>query len=138
VSAYRTVDANLNRLREALRVIEELFRFYRNDAVLSAKFKTIRHDFSSSQAYIAPFTEKFLSERDSCNDVLKNSSAASEICRSGPADIFIRNCGRACEALRVIEEFAKLFSPELSKLAKKNRYEIYELEKFNYQAFSGS
>ena len=40
---YRILDANINRSREALRVIEEYFRFVRNDSAFAGRTKTCRH-----------------------------------------------------------------------------------------------
>ena len=43
---YRLIDANLNRSREGLRVVEEVARLYLNDKNLSAKIKVMRHQIS--------------------------------------------------------------------------------------------
>ena len=42
-SYLRIIDANLNRAREAFRVMEEYARFGLNDAELSAALKEARH-----------------------------------------------------------------------------------------------
>ena len=42
-SILRVIDANLNRLREALRVIEEYFRFINLDKNISTDLKLLRH-----------------------------------------------------------------------------------------------
>ena len=39
----RILDANANRAREALRVLEDYARFVLNDPTLSADLKSIRH-----------------------------------------------------------------------------------------------
>jgi len=41
----RLVDANLDRLGEGLRVLEDVSRFLLNDAILSKRLKTMRHAF---------------------------------------------------------------------------------------------
>ena len=47
-AAYRIVDANFNRAREALRVMEEVCRFALNDAELSGRAKQLRHELSAA------------------------------------------------------------------------------------------
>jgi len=42
-SIYRIIDANFNRGREGLRVIEEYCRFYLNNSQLSGRAKQLRH-----------------------------------------------------------------------------------------------
>ena len=45
---FRIIDANANRAREALRVMEEAARFILDDAVLTAELKQLRHDLAST------------------------------------------------------------------------------------------
>ena len=40
----RIIDANLNRMGEGLRVLEDAARFLLNNAVLSEELKTLRHE----------------------------------------------------------------------------------------------
>ena len=42
-NTYRIIDANLNRLREGIRVVEDIFRYIYNDKELSTKLKNLRH-----------------------------------------------------------------------------------------------
>ncbi|MFC1504454.1 thiamine-phosphate pyrophosphorylase [Spirochaetota bacterium] len=130
---YRIVDANLNRLREALRVIEEIFRFINNDKKAAAELKGLRHRFSVKQSYIAKYTSELISHRDIRKDTMKNVTTRTEKNKKTVREIFLSNIGRAEESLRVIEEFAKLFSKELSGAAKKTRYDIYKFEKKHYK-----
>ncbi|MBT6920738.1 MAG: thiamine phosphate synthase, partial [Planctomycetaceae bacterium] len=44
VGIWRTLDASANRSAEAVRVLEDIFRFCLNDAFLSQEAKTIRHE----------------------------------------------------------------------------------------------
>ena len=43
----RLIDANLNRAREGIRVIESVARFILNDADLSKSLKAMRHELST-------------------------------------------------------------------------------------------
>ena len=67
IKIYRILDANLNRLREGLRAIEEDARFLRDDKALSAKMKDLRHRMKKASSRIP--NERLLQARDSTGDV---------------------------------------------------------------------
>ncbi|AXH16239.1 thiamine-phosphate pyrophosphorylase [Malaciobacter mytili LMG 24559] len=117
----RLIDANLNRLREGLRVIEDIFRYIYNDKENASRLKKIRHQSRLN------FYSELLSSRDIKNDVLKKSTT-SEQKREDLNSILIANFKRAQESARVLEEFTKLFSTENSETFKAIRYELYDLE----------
>ncbi len=126
----RTVDANINRVSEGLRVAEDILRFEFDDRDISKQLKLFRHfireDFAPRFYEIAPTTR----ERDSLNDVGKEYSK-SESNRKSINDVLKANIYRVCEGLRVLEELSKLedtLLPLVPKL-KSIRYEIYEIEK---------
>ncbi|MBP9491150.1 MAG: thiamine-phosphate pyrophosphorylase [Aliarcobacter sp.] len=117
----RLVDANLNRLREGIRVVEDIFRYIYNDKQTAIKLKELRH-LSRLENYI-----ELLETRDVKNDVLR-SSIKSEQNRSDLYSILIANFKRAQESSRVLEEFTKLTSIKDSENFKYIRYELYNLE----------
>jgi len=119
---FRVIDANLNRLREGIRVVEDIMRYKNNDKSLSLKLKQLRH-----KAQISEITQ-LLNYRDSTNDVLR-SSIKSELNRTDITSIVIANFKRAQESSRVLEELFKLHSIEYSENFKYIRYELYNLEK---------
>jgi hypothetical protein len=118
----RLIDANLNRLREGIRVVEDIFRYIFNDKTTSSKLKSLRH-LSRLSNYDA-----LLDTRDIKNDVLK-SSTTSEQSRENVKSILIANFKRAQESARVLEEFTKLISIQESENFKYIRYELYDIEK---------
>ncbi len=118
----RLLDANLNRLREGIRVVEDIFRYIYNDKLTSSKLKDLRH-----LSRLENYTE-LLDSRDIKNDVLKKS-ISSEQSRDNLDSILIANFKRAQESCRVLEEFAKLISIKDSENFKYIRYELYDLEK---------
>ena len=61
---YRVIDANLNRLKEGLRVVEDVRRYGFDDLALAKKIKNLRHKSKIPQ-------KEFLKFRDAVNDVLK-------------------------------------------------------------------
>ncbi|MBY0540689.1 MAG: thiamine-phosphate pyrophosphorylase [Arcobacteraceae bacterium] len=117
----RLIDANLNRLREGIRVVEDIFRYVYNDKQTAIKLKELRH-LSRLENYI-----ELLETRDVKNDVLR-TSIKSEQNRSDLYSILIANFKRAQESSRVLEEFCKLISIEDSENFKYIRYELYNLE----------
>ena len=125
------IDANLNRLKEGIRVVEDLMRYLHNNKELSKKLKHLRH--------LAKFddTKSLLKYRDSINDVLRPSSK-SELSRTDLDGIVIANFKRAQESCRVLEELFKLKDIKLSENFKHIRYELYDLEKEVMKATSNS
>ena len=117
----RLIDANLNRLKEGIRVVEDIFRYIYNDKQTAIKLKELRH-LSRLENYI-----ELLETRDVKNDVLR-SSIKSEQNRTDLYSILIANFKRAQESSRVLEEFTKLISIEDSENFKYIRYELYNLE----------
>ena len=117
----RLIDANLNRLREGIRVVEDIFRYVYNDKQTALKLKELRH-LSRLENYI-----ELLETRDVKNDVLR-SSIKSEQNRTDLYSILIANFKRAQESSRVLEEFCKLISIKDSENFKYIRYELYNLE----------
>ena len=121
---YRVIDANLNRLKEGIRVIEDIARYVHNDKALATRLKALRH-----QSRIDDM-QNLLSSRDSVNDVLR-PTLSSEMNRDSLESIVIANYKRAQESSRVLEELYKIVDPQLSENFKSLRYALYQLEKEN-------
>jgi thiamine-phosphate pyrophosphorylase len=121
-SLLRVIDANINRYKEGIRVVEDIFRYLYNDKNISSQLKNLRHI-----KLPIPQTE-LLKQRDSINDVLKTSTT-SEQTRDNLENIIIANLKRAEESARVLEELFKLSDIETSEIFKSNRYKLYNLEK---------
>ena len=119
---FRVIDANLNRLKEGIRVVEDIARYKNNDKELSLALKNLRH-----LAKIENLTP-LLNGRDSLNDVLRPSTA-SEMQRETLQTIITANFKRAQESSRVLEEIYKLIDGSLSETFKHIRYTLYALEK---------
>lgn len=124
----RIIDANINRVKEGLRVCEEITRFILESRILTAEFKKTRHEIDSIIEKLPAKTE-LIKDRDSLKDVGLNIHLASEFKRNGYIDIFFANVQRIKESVRVLEEFSKLKDINLAVRFKKIRYTIYEIEK---------
>ena len=119
---YRLIDANYNRLKEALRLLEDIARFFLDNKELSYDFKALRHS-------LAPLYElKYLKHRDIIKDVGK-ASTKSEFERSDLKALVMANFSRAQEAARVLEEAFKLEDAKKAQKLKELRYELYNLQK---------
>jgi len=109
----RLIDANLDRLGEGLRVLEDVARFHLDDGPLSERLKNLRHEMVT----VSPaLKENLLASRNSESDVGRQRIAAK----------------RAQESLRVLEECAKLpeMPPELQKREfERARFDLYHIEK---------
>jgi len=116
------IDANLDRAREGLRVMEDWCRFglKRND--FSIKIKDWRQQLGAHHHKI------YLKARLTSEDPAMGISHPLQRNRSTPEAIFISNSSRVQEALRVIEEFTRITDPKLSEVATKIRYQTYEIE----------
>ncbi|WP_321779624.1 thiamine-phosphate pyrophosphorylase [Sulfurimonas sp.] len=119
---FRVCDANINRLKEGIRVVEDIMRYRDNNKTLSKQLKELRH-----KAIIQETTE-LLTYRDSINDVLRPSTK-SELTRIDIKSIILANFKRAQESSRVLEEIFKLSNITYSENFKYIRYELYNLEK---------
>ena len=121
-SHLRLLDANLNRLREGIRVVEDIYRYIFNDKKVAKNLKALRH---KSRILIY---KDLLASRDIKNDILKVSTQ-SEQNRANIDDILVANFKRSQESARVLEEFCKLIDNQTSENFKNIRYELYDLEK---------
>ncbi len=122
INLHRLIDANLNRLREGIRVCEDIERYINNNKKLSQKLKSIRHDCRVKDMLT------YLKSRDIVGDVLKETTA-SELKREDIKSIQISNIKRAQESARVLEESLKLINIEEAQKFKLIRYALYDLEK---------
>ncbi|MDX2115836.1 MAG: thiamine phosphate synthase [Planctomycetota bacterium] len=111
--AARIIDANANRAREALRVLEDAARFLLGSRALSETLKTIRHELATTLARMPGGEGVGLAHRDTPRDVGTDISVATEYRRAGVRDVVLAAGKRLTEALRSIEEYAKAL-PELS------------------------
>jgi thiamine-phosphate pyrophosphorylase len=118
----RLIDANLNRLREGLRVLEDVSRYIYDAKEFTMELKEIRH---SLQKVYSIDRVRF---RDIINDVSKETTE-SELKRDSFIDLIIANFSRTQESSRVLEEAFKLIAPKDSNLFKSVRYKLYDLEK---------
>lgn len=122
----RLIDANLNRISEGLRLLEDVARFLVNDATLSEQLKSLRHELAGDDLSLQ---RKLLLARDSAGDVGAFTEVPDEAQRVDLPAIVMANAKRVQESLRALEEFAKLPESTLDSLRfKQARFALYDLE----------
>lgn len=138
------LDVNVNRAREAMRVMEDAARFALNDESLSERLKNLRHEFREIVNGLQRFGGGWLeANRDVQGDVGTSISTESERDRGGLLDVVIAAGKRLTESLRVIEELSKVShgprhaagsmeqpseSTAISSRIESLRYRAYELD----------
>ncbi|MDR2592217.1 MAG: hypothetical protein LBC59_05355 [Chitinispirillales bacterium] len=126
---HRILDANFNRLREALRVVEEYYRFILEDESACVELKAMRHSLSEMERTVGQ--SALLEGRDTGSDCFASASRPEEMGRENAESILRANFKRSQEACRVIEEYAKLSAEteSVSRHAKETRFALYTMEK---------
>ena len=122
----RVVDANINRAKEGLRVVEDIFRFVTVNDYQRRKIRSIRHDLDKVRK--EKIVKQAIITRDSIKDSGKDTDHL-ELKRRNYFDVVYANLQRAKESMRVLEECFKIVLPKRVALIKKLRYELYTIEK---------
>jgi len=126
--ALRIIDANLNRVGEGLRLLEEIARLLLNDVTLTQQLKTMRHELIINDS---SFQLKLLQSRNSEGDVGIALEVPGEEKEKELPMVLVANSRRVQESLRTLEELAKVpgVAPKLdSEKFKQARFNLYILE----------
>ncbi len=129
-TVLRILDANANRAREALRVMEEAARFLLDDAALCEGIKVLRHDLAGVLAAVRGLE----AHRDTPGDVGTGIHTEREATRESVAEVAVAAGKRLSEALRAIEEYGKTLGEAVAPVTlpsavEQLRYRGYELER---------
>lgn len=122
LAVYRILDANLDRAREGLRIIEEWCRFGLNDAAHTEQIKHLRQTLAQWH------TADLRQARDTPGDPGTALTHAQEAEREDIQAVLQANLCRVQEALRVLEEYGKLYRADFAAACKAMRYQVYTLE----------
>jgi thiamine-phosphate pyrophosphorylase len=121
----RLLDANANRAREALRVMEDYARFVLDSEEISLALKTLRHQLAEA---LTSVLQEAILHRDTPGDVGKENKTTGELTRGGVADVVTAAGKRLGEALRALEEFGKIGDRGAAAKIERVRYAAYDLE----------
>ena len=128
----RLIDANLDRAREGLRVVEDWCRFglERDELVISLK------DWRQRLGKL--HREHYKQARSTATDPGAGLDHPAQLDRHSPRQVVEANCGRVQEALRVLEEYARSVDAPLAAEAAAIRYGLYDLEVTCLKATGGN
>jgi len=129
----RILDANLNRVSEGIRVIEDIFRFRYENSDVNESLRHIRHCVRDSSRMLTPL---LLNNRQADSDPGVSISMNSQIDqRTNHNDMLLANFKRVQEGLRTIEETLKSMEKyEIAKQYERIRFQTYTIEKECYLA----
>jgi thiamine-phosphate pyrophosphorylase len=131
LAAARVIDVNLNRAREALRVIDDYCRFVRDDAAATELAKRARHDLAQAGERLP--AGLLLRARDTNADVGAGIATDREGQRADSRAVATAAVKRLQEALRSLEEFGKTIDAAFAAEIEQIRYRSYTLEKAIFQ-----
>ncbi|MEZ6120224.1 MAG: thiamine phosphate synthase [Pirellulaceae bacterium] len=130
----RIVDACVNRAAEGLRTTEDFVRFALDCRYLSEEIKTLRHRL------VRTVEESVWSKRawmrDAVRDVGRQVSVPSESVRNSEVALVRANLARTQQALRTLEETAKLSNIDHAEW-EALRYAVYAMESAVLNSISG-
>ncbi|WP_186594650.1 thiamine phosphate synthase [Synechococcus sp. PROS-7-1] len=118
----RLIDANLDRAREGLRVIEDWCRFGLDRQDLVVPLKDWRQQLGQLH------DDAYRQARSTATDAAAGLGHPAQDNRSDSVAIVKANASRVQEALRVIEEFARTGDAVLARTAAAVRYALYDHE----------
>lgn len=118
----RILDANLDRAREGLRVIEEWCRFGLERPDLTNTCKDLRQQLGQWHSAV------IRAARDTPGDPGTHLTHAQEAARENIDQVLLANFARVQESLRVLEEYGKVHRTDLAAAVKQIRYQVYTLE----------
>ena len=131
-AVHRLLDANLDRAREGLRVVEDWCRFGLDRADLVARLKDLRQRLGQRHRDVYKLA------RDTVGDVAAGMAHPAQRQRPQATQVIAANCARVQEALRVLEEFGRGLDDPLAAEAATIRYALYDLEVELLRACDGS
>ena len=125
---YRIIDASMNRIGEGLRLLEDVARLLLGEAGITEQLKVMRHELIRGEG---PLHQQLLESRDSAGDIGVDISVPGENGQRDLPAVVVANARRVQEALRTLEELAKLpeVAPHLdSEKFKHVRFQLYAIE----------
>jgi thiamine-phosphate pyrophosphorylase len=126
-ATLRIIDANLNRIGEGLRVLEEVSRLLLNSGDLSQRLKNLRHELVRTEPAL---DRQLIQARDAAGDVGRDLEVPGEAKQRDLPSMVMANSRRVQESLRVMEELGKLSDTVLdSEKYKQARFSLYTIEK---------
>ena len=125
-SLFRILDANANRALEGMRVCEDIVRFDLESPPAFRHLRALRHGVARAVSQLPVSRLELVKTRASAHDVGKRAPASRLL---SIEHMLLINFQRAKEALRVLEECARLLIPDVSATFQRLRFRTYEVER---------
>lgn len=127
LAVLRVLDAAANRAAEGLRVAEDYARFVLDDRLLTEEGKQIRHELAGAIGAL-PLSVR-LAARETLKDVGTDIRLATESERTDLWSVCAASLKRAQQAMRSLEEFAKIADADMATRFEALRYRLYTWER---------
>jgi thiamine-phosphate pyrophosphorylase len=124
-ATYRILDASANRAGEGLRTMEEFARFVLDDAEMTGRLKSLRHDLMAAISQLS--RNSLLAARDTDGDVGTEIRESSEYQRASLMGVVAAAAARTQQSLRVLEEYGKTIEAAVAADIEQIRYRCYSL-----------
>lgn len=124
VPIWRLLDANVNRAREGLRVIEDTARFVLDKPAMAKAVRRLRHRLDEM---VRHHYKTLLQHRNVKDDSGRRNPSPNY--KGGVHDLLAANFKRCEEALRALEEYGRVISPATVTQGRALRFEVYGWEK---------
>lgn len=125
-AVLRLVDANANRALEGIRVCEEIVRFHVESGRMFRRLRALRHGIAQAVRQLPASPVDLVRARGSRRDVGRR--APSSPVRS-LEQVLLMNFQRVKEALRALEECARVLAPRQTASFQRLRFRTYEAER---------
>jgi thiamine-phosphate pyrophosphorylase len=127
-NTYRIIDANINRMAEGIRVLEDHSRFITENKEINTQLRDIRH---KARKILKEFDSDLISARESLSDNGLEISGKSKLDnKATDKELILSNFKRIQEAVRSIEENLKVIGEyDKGKQFEQIRFEVYDIEK---------
>ncbi len=125
-TVLRLIDANGNRALEGVRVCEEIVRLSLNSGPIFRRLRALRHGIAIALRRLPVDRAELIRTRDTRRDVGRQAPG-SRI--ASLEQLLIINLQRAKEALRTLEECARMLAPRHSAQFQRLRFHTYEIER---------
>ena len=125
-AALRLIDANANRALEGARVCEDIARFHMVQPRIFRRLRALRHAIARAVRQLPVSATELVRARGSASDVGRRAPSSSV---GSLERLLLINFQRMKEALRALEESARLLGPRHAAAFQRLRFRTYEMER---------
>ncbi len=124
---FSLLTENFGRVRQGLRVLEDMVQFIFGDQELSQALKSLRNSLSQTEAWFG--SAHLIASRVRPTVVSQNFTQKEFHHQSSLYGMIHSNSSQVCDALQILEEFSGIYSPQNAFLFQKARYQVFSVER---------